>query len=208
MPSLFWRKKGESRARSSVMTQGFDQVFLRLARTVPNQAAPLISPKPSAESGLAVSPCGATARGGIRARITASLPTVITRCPTAVDRAGLLSSNWPLGGRFSRPGNTPLAAATARPSPRRRGGAGAGRCPSAPATAAEPHPPPPLHGAPSASPLRASHARPTPGRAAAGSTGRPARARSPCCQRSGGAVSSRGSLPPPLCPCVLPAGGN
>lgn len=37
---------------------------------------------------------------------------------------------------------------------------------------------------------------PAPGRSAAGRRARPAWARSPCCQRSGGAVPSRGSLPP------------
>lgn len=117
--------------------------------------------------------------GGIAARITAHLP----RCPATGTQGRAAGQRHGSGGSAPpAPGHThPLPLPPPGPVPSRPP-------PPAPAAAAEPPPPRCLAPPP-----------PPPAQAAlqAGSRARPARGRSPCCQRSGGAVPSRGSLPPP-----------
>lgn len=124
-------------------------------------------------------PCGAGTRVGSR---PGSRHTSLAARPRA-HRAGLPGSGTARGGPLLPPPGTRTPCRYHRPVPSRP-------------VPLRPHlPRRPNRHHPGASPPPP----PPPAQAAlqAGSRARPARGRSPCCQRSGGAVPSRGSLPPP-----------
>lgn len=168
--------------------------------TTHHQPPPIISPAPPADEGPglpAPQPPGLGWRRG--SRHPSHRPHPLPGGGQAA-RAGGCRAVPRLGGPLLPPPGThplPPPPPSVCPPPA-GGGAGPGRPPPAPAAAAGP---PPL--SPRRPPPQAALER--------GSRSRPARARSPCCQRSGGAVPSRGSLPPPRPRSVRvssPRGGN
>lgn len=185
---LFFERR-RRKVRTSVRTQRFVQVALRRARSVLNQAAPSSAQNPLRKAG----PCllAAQGPGWDRGQDHGTPPSLPGHGHTG---QGCRAAARLGGVRSSRPrAHAPLAATTARsrpvPSPSARTCRG-GRT----ATTPVPRPPPPSPG---------------PGRAASGEQGTAGPGPLTMLPTLGRRCPVPGvSAPPPLGPCVLPAGGN